>query len=293
MAVRVGVAGTGHWARTVHAAGVAGSRDATFTGVWGRDLGKATTVGEEFGVRGFDDFDAFLDKVDAVSLAVPPQVQASLALRAAEAGKHLLLEKPIATDLAAADRLVEAASAVSTVVFFTGRFVPLWEEWLAALQPGTLHGGRVEWLTSMQPDSPYASSVWRKEEGALWDVGPHALSFLLPALGPVVSVAGAPGFGDHVQLVLTHEGGATSSMSLSMTMPTLAQRVSVEFWGEDGWLPQPDNPRDVEAAYAGALSELVVCISDGVTEHRCDVRFGREVVKVLARCEQALATPLG
>jgi predicted dehydrogenase len=290
---RIGVVGTGYWAEVVHAAGAARHPDVDLVGVWGRDLGKAQALADRHGVAAYDDFDALLAEVDLLTFAVPPQVQAGLALRAAEAGKHLLLEKPLSTDLAAADRLVEAAerSAVSTVVFFTYRFVPYAETWLEGLRGHDLRGGAAWWYVGhAAADSPFAASPWRKADGALWDVGPHALSQLLPALGPVTAIAGARGEGDLAQLVLTHESGATSLMSLCMTMPSQAERVGAEFYDEHGWHVRPEQERDVDAAYATALSDLVANIAAGETRHRCDVRFGRDVVDVLSRCETVLDT---
>jgi predicted dehydrogenase len=289
--LRMGVVGTGHWADVVHAAGVVAHPDVELVGVWGRDRAKASAVAEPHGAAAYDDFDALLDEVDLLTFAVPPQVQAELALRAAEAGKHLLLEKPIATDVAAADRLVAAVeeSRVSTVVFFTHRFVPEWDAWVEQMAAGQMRGGRAEWLANNYgPDSPFAHSPWRHEQGALWDVGPHALSQLLPVLGPVESVTGARGEGDLVHLVLGHAGGATSVMSLGLMMPPAASRVGVEVYDDAGWHVRPALERDNDAAYARALTELVANISAGETSHRCDVRFGRDVVEVLARCEDAL-----
>lgn len=289
--LRIGVVGTGYWARVVHAAGAAAHPDVDLVGVWGRDLGKATALAEEHGARGYDDFDALLEEVDLLTFAVPPQVQAELALRAAEAGKHLLLEKPITTDLAAADRLVEAAerTAVSTVVFFTYRFVPFSEDFLDDVRSHDLRGGAAWWYAGhAAAGSPFANSPWRKEDGALWDVGPHALSQLLPALGPVTAVTGSRGEGDLVHVVLTHESGATSVMSLCMTMPGGAERVGAEFYDDHGWHVRPELERDVDEAYASALSDLLANIAAGETRHRCEVRFGRDVVEVLSRCADVL-----
>lgn len=286
-----GLVGTGYWAREVHAAGLAAHPDVDFVGVYGRDLDKANAAGAPHGVPGFDDLDALLDEVDALAFAVPPSVQGELAVRAAEAGKHLFLEKPIALDLAVADALVDAVDVrgLSSVVFFTARFVPAWESWLAETIASAPVGGRADWLScQVGPDNPYAASVWRRENGALWDVGPHQLAQLIPALGPVVDVAGARGADDLVHLVLTHQGGATSRMSLGQNVPKAAVRVGVEFYGESGWRIQPDDPRDLELAYARALDELLANIEAGETAHRCDVRFGREVVEVITRCEAVL-----
>ena len=56
----------------------------------------------------FDDLDELIAAVDAVAFSVPPNVQAELALPAAEAGRALLLEKPLALSVEAAERLVDA-----------------------------------------------------------------------------------------------------------------------------------------------------------------------------------------
>lgn len=289
--LRLGVVGTGYWAEVVHAAGAAAHPDVDLVAVWGRDPAKAAALADRHGARGYDDVDAFLDAVDVLTFAVPPHVQADVALRAARAGKHMLLEKPIALDPAQADALVDACELgdLAALVFFTSRFDPVLEGWLQQVIATAPLGGRADWLTShAEPGSPFAGSVWRQEHGALWDVGPHSLAQLLPPLGPVVDVAGARGLGDLAHVVLTHESGRTSTMSLSMTLPPGVHRVDVGFYGEGGFSTQPDRERDVPDAYARALGDLLSMITAGETRHPCDVRFGRDVVHVLARCEAAL-----
>ena len=292
--IRFGMVGTGYWADEVHAAGLAAHPEAQLVGVWGRDPDKAADVARRHGAAPFAEVDDLLDAVDAVAFAVPPQVQVELATRAAEAGKHLLLEKPVATDLDAADRLVDAVAQhdVSTVVFFTERFVPAREEWLQDRIDRAPLGARATWLASLQtPDNPFAGSPWRQEDGALWDVGPHALSILLPALGPVGAVTGLRGHGDLVSLVLRHHSGATSTLQLSLTMPPEATRFGVQLYDEHGWHDRPDHDLDIHLVQQRAVSELVEAMREGRTEHRCDVRFGRTVVEVLHRAEQMLDRP--
>jgi len=288
---RFGLVGTGYWAGEVHAAGLAGHPDAELVGVWGRDPAKATELAAGHGATPYADLDEMLEAVDAVAFSVPPAVQADLAARAAGAGKHLLLEKPIATDLAAADRLLAAVeeAGVSSVVFFTERFVPEREAWLQERLDGGALGARAEWLSSLRtPDNPFAASVWRQREGALWDVGPHALAALLSVLGPVVEVAGARGYDDLVSVVLTHESGATSTVQLSLTMPPEAMRFGLEFYDEQGWHARPEGSLDVVVAQQQAVSELVGQLREGRADHRCGVKFGRDVVEVLHRIEAAL-----
>jgi predicted dehydrogenase len=290
-ATRFGLVGTGYWAGEVHARGLASHPEAELVGVWGRDPGKAGELAAAHGATPYGEVDALLDAVDAVAFAVPPAVQADLALRAVGAGKHLLLEKPVATDLAAADRLLAAVdeAGVSTVVFFTERFVPEREAWLQDRVAAGALGARANWLSSLRtPENPFAASRWRQQEGALWDVGPHALSVLLPVLGPVAGVGGARGFDDLVSVVLTHDSGATSTVQLSLTMPPEAMRFSLEFYDDQGWHARPDVSLDVVAAQQRAVTELVGQIREQRADHRCGVRFGRDVVEVLHRVDAAV-----
>jgi predicted dehydrogenase len=286
--MRFGVLGTGFWARAVHGASLAAHPSAELVGVWGRDLAKAKAAGAELDVPGYDDLDALLDQVDAVTIALPPDVQADLAERAAAAGKHLLLEKPIALDLPSADRLVGAVrgAGVASVVFFTFRFRPATATWLEQASRSTLAGGHGSWLSSLA-GSPFDASPWRKQHGALWDIGPHALSLLMPALGPIVSVQAGAGTGDTVHLLLGHESGAASTVTVSHTVAPMS--VGNEFFvhGDAGRLVLLPEDRVAPEAFAVAVDDLTAAAVSGGT-HPCDVGFGRDVVAVLAAATHAL-----
>src|SRR5262249_45357521 len=114
-----GLLGTGYWAAETQAAGLSGHPDARFVGVWGRNPAKARVLADRYGVAAYPDVDARIAAGDAVAVALPPAVQSGLARRAARAGKHLLLDKPVALTVAAADELVAAVDAgnLSTLVF--------------------------------------------------------------------------------------------------------------------------------------------------------------------------------
>ena len=147
--------GTGHWADTVHAAGLAAHPDVDLVAVWGRDPVKAEAVAQRHGAVAEPDLDAVLDMVDAVAIAVPPDVQAELACRAAERGCHLLLEKPLALSVAGADRVVEAAdrAGVQSVVFFVRRFAEPSATWFdEVVAPGSGMAGAF-------PGSPRSSAA--------------------------------------------------------------------------------------------------------------------------------------
>ncbi len=291
--LKFGLLGTGHWAREVHAAGLAAAPEAEFVGVWGRNAGKATEVAQRYGVRAFDDVDDLLAQVDAVSVALPPDVQAPLAAQAATAGRHLLLDKPLALSVQDADAVVRAAdhAAVASRVFFTRRFQPEVETWLTEAAGTEWHGATAIWFGAInRPGNPYADSEWRKRKGALWDVGPHALALTLPVLGPVESVTAVGGLGDTVHLGLRHEGGRASTLSLSLTVPEPAARSEFRAYGTDGWATAPGGPLEAVDAYRAALAQLAGDAEQRITNHPCDVRFARQVVVVLAAAERALET---
>jgi predicted dehydrogenase len=289
--MRFGVLGTGFWAREIHAASIAEHEDAELVGVWGRDLAKAKALGAQFDVQGYDDIDALLERVDAVSFSLPPDVQVPLAIRAAQAGKHLLLEKPIALSVEDADRLVAAVgeNGVASVVFFTFRYQQATATWLAQAARTKLAGGAGSWLgNNYQPDSPFKDSIWRREQGALWDIGPHALSLFIPALGPVTAVQTGAGFGDTVHLILTHESGAASTISLSHTVAPMSSGIEFFVHGDAGRITLlPEAGPTARAAHQVAVTELTQAATTGGT-HPCDVGFGREVVAVLAAAQRAL-----
>jgi predicted dehydrogenase len=292
--VRFGLLGTGHWAAQTQAAGLAGHSDAEFVGVWGRDPAKAAALADRHGVRGYADLDALFADVDAVTVALPPDVQADLALRAARAGRHLLLDKPLALTTEAADRLVAEVDRgrLASVVFFTNRFYPnvaaLLDELAGA---GEWDGARVTMFSSIfQPGNPYGGSAWRKERGGLWDIGPHALSIVVPVLGPVRQVVAMDGPHDTAYVLLRHDGGATSTLALTLDAPPAAVGSEIVFHGRGGLVPVPaGRPGQVEA-FAEAVRQLVGYATAGVNRHPCDVHFGRTVVEVLVAADESRRT---
>jgi predicted dehydrogenase len=293
MALRFGVLGTGYWAQEAHATALAAHPDTELVGVWGRDPAKTEAVAARFGIRGHVDLDRLLAEVDAVAIAVPPDVQAELAVVAAAAGRHLLLDKPLALSVDAADRVAAAAAEhqVATLVFFTLRFLPEVAAWMdQATATGGWHGGDGGWLgTALQPGSPFAGSPWRHRKGALWDLGPHMLSLVLPTLGPVERVAAGTGLGDTVHLVLHHRGGAASTLALSQTVPPAAEGIDLLLWGPAGRAAVPAFRLDHLAALEAAIGQLTGLVAAGATGHPCDLRLGRDSVAVLAAAERFLA----
>ncbi|MGW5658765.1 Gfo/Idh/MocA family protein [Streptomyces sp. NPDC003758] len=295
--MRIGLLGTGPWAQVAHAPALSGHDGLDFVGVWGRRASAAKELADRHGTRAYEDMDALLADVDAVAVALPPDVQAEVALRAARAGCHLLLDKPLAATVAQGQAVVDAAreAGVASVVFFTTRFQTETEAWIAEQTGlGGWFTARAQWLGAVfTGDSLFAASPWRREKGALWDVGPHALSVLLPVLGDVRRVAAAAhGPADTVHVVLDHVGGASSTMTLSLTAPPAAAGAAVELRGEAGVALLPESSGGVVPVLGRAVDALCAAARSG-RPHPCDAAFGLRVTEILAEAEYLLRPSAG
>ena len=291
--LRFGLVGTGYWARVTHAPALASVDGVELAAVWGRSRTRAAELAARYDAAAYDNVDAFLTDVDAVAFAVPPDVQAGIAVRAADAGKHLLLEKPVAISDQEADALVSAIdrAGVASVVFFTARFQPDVRRWLAGVAGRTgWMGGTGAWLSKALDESSPFNTPWRREKGGLWDIAPHLVSLLWASLGPVTSVTADAGLADITHLVLHHDSGATSTATVTLSTPAKAAGAELYLWGESGRSAAPLHTGDPVSALRTALAELVVNARAGKVSHPCDARFGRDVVRVLADAQRQLDT---
>ncbi|MGN6143294.1 MAG: Gfo/Idh/MocA family protein [Mesorhizobium sp.] len=119
------------------------------------------------------------DDVDAIVLALPPQFHAQMATHAVEAGKDVLVEKPVALTVADAERAVAAAKAAGRI-FMVGhvlRFHPAFEKLKSLVDTGEL--GEVRYIHSHR----LGLGKFHTENDALWDLAPHDLSMILAITG--------------------------------------------------------------------------------------------------------------
>ncbi|MGW4054451.1 Gfo/Idh/MocA family protein [Streptomyces sp. NPDC004779] len=291
---RIGLVGTGPWAARTHAPALAAHEGVEFAGVWGRRPEAAAELAAAFGTRAYEDLDLLLAECDAVAVALPPDVQAGVAARAAEAGCHLLLDKPLATTVAGAREVVEAAEKadVASVVFCTLRFAPETARWIEEQRAaGGWYVAEARWLGSLYAagsESPYAASPWRREKGGLWDVGPHVLSVLLPVLGDVTSLTAVKGPQDTHHLTLRHTSGASSTATLTLSAPPAAAGAAITLYGTEGRAELPAWNGAAEA-YTHAVDALLTAARTG-TPHPCDARFALRLTELLTEAEARATT---
>lgn len=90
--------------------------NAHLIGIHDTDHRRASEVADQLGTRAVGELDELLQQVEAAIIAVPTSAHAEVALAALHRGVHLLIEKPIASTLAEADRILEAAASRGLLV---------------------------------------------------------------------------------------------------------------------------------------------------------------------------------
>ncbi|MFF4614230.1 Gfo/Idh/MocA family protein [Nonomuraea jabiensis] len=281
--VAVGLVGAGPWARMAHAPMLAKGPHTRLTGVWARRPEAAAQLGAPVHER----IEELFDACEAVAFCVPPAVQAELAVRAARAGKALLLEKPLADTLDGARRLAEAVAeaGVASQMVLTLRYAVQTRTFLARcaeIQPFGGHAANIS--GTLLGDHPFATP-WRLERGALLDVGPHVIDLLGAALGPVTGVRARGNPSGWTGLLLEHEGGAVSEASLCMTAVGELPPPTFAVYGRTGSAVLPhfdDDPLDAIA------EEFAATVRNG-GGHPLDAAHGLKLQEIIAEAESQLA----
>ena len=289
--LRFGLVGTGYWAHIAHAPALASTEGIELAAVWGRDARAAAALAAEYRATPYEEIEAMLAVVDGIAFAVPPDVQAPIAATAARAGKHLMLEKPIATTEAGADELAAAVAEgqVASVVFFILRFRAEIRQWLADVTARSgWHGGLTSWFGSSLLESSPFNTPWRQDKGALWDLAPHVIALLWAALGPVTSVTADAGPADVSHLILHHQDGASSTVTVSQNGGEAAAGFEAYLWSSAGRSAVPRLMPDPVPPLRTALTELAGNIRAGRTQHACDALFGRDVGHVVAEAQRQI-----
>jgi UDP-N-acetyl-2-amino-2-deoxyglucuronate dehydrogenase len=206
---------------------------------------RATSLAREFGCAAEPDLDALLarDDIDVVSVCVPSGLHADVGVRAARAGKHLVVEKPIEVTLAAADRLIGAARAagVAMTVISQHRFDRGLVELRRLLDGGAL--GRLvlgeastKWYRSQgYYDSAAWRGTWGLDGGSLMNQGIHYVDLLLWCMGPVTEVTALCATQTHqievedtALAALRFSSGAVGTIVASTAVfPGFAQRLEI------------------------------------------------------------------
>ncbi len=227
MAPRIAVLGCGYWGsnhiRTLKSLGA-------LYAVSDANLARAEGFAVEQDVLAIAPDDLFSrDDIDAIVMALPPQFHAEMAIRAVNAGKDVLVEKPIALTVADAERAVAAAKAAGRI-FMTGhvlRFHPAFEKLKELIDRGDL--GEIKYIHSHR----LGLGKFHTENDALWDLAPHDLSMILAITGAApVEVRGEGAalldhLSDFAHLHMRFPNGLRSHLFTSRLNPYRERRLTV------------------------------------------------------------------
>ncbi|MGW0198796.1 Gfo/Idh/MocA family protein [Nonomuraea sp. NPDC003201] len=280
--VAVGLIGAGPWAEMAHAPMLSKGPHTRLAGVWARRPEAAARLGAPV----FERVEELFDACEAVAFCVPPAVQAELGVRAARAGKALLLEKPLADTLDGARRLAEAVAeaGVASQLVLTLRYAPQARAFLARCREIQPFGGHAANISgTLLGDHPFATP-WRLARGVLLDVGPHVIDLLGAALGPVTGVRAHGDPLGWTGLLLEHEGGAVSEASLCMAAVGDLPPSTFAVYGRTGSAVLPhfdDDPLDTIA------EEFAGTVRNG-GGHPLDAAHGLRLQEIIAEAESQL-----
>lgn len=241
-----GVIGYGYWGPNL-ARNVAESSDFRLAGMCELDDNRIADFKAKYrDVKVVRELDRMLadPKVDAVAVATPPATHFPLAKRALEAGKHVLVEKPLAVSSCEAAELVKLADELGLVLMPGHTFVysPAVNKVDELIREGVL--GEIYFATSSRMNlGKYQQS------GVVQDLAPHDLSILIYWLRKRVTQVTANGrsvFQDDVPetafLTLTFDGGAQANVQLSWLAPRKLRQMLIV--GSDRMVQYDDSDAD-------------------------------------------------
>jgi len=319
--IRLGIIGTGAISQVVHLPIFAERDDVDLVAVADSDVHKAEVLSRRFSVPVVMDPADLLrfDELDALVLCTPNDTHEEMAIAALEAGKHVLVERPLAATSQGAARVVDAAERTGQVlsVGMPHRYRPevvALRSFVAGGELGDLYAVRGSWLTRSVPTK---RSSWRSDPaiaggGALVDLGIPALDLCLwvidfPSIKRVSCLLGPSdeGVESAASLMVETEDGVALTLEVSDRLFAGEDRYFVRVMGSEGSgslpplevfkrlggrpmevTPRQPKPRGGENPYTNAyrrlLDDFVRCVS-GLSE----APIPREQVELMELVETA------
>jgi predicted dehydrogenase len=248
-AVRVGIIGTGAISQVVHVPIFAEREDVELVALADADLHKAEALSRRFKIPNVSDAETLIarDDLDAIVVCTPNHLHEEMAIAALDAGKHVFVERPLATTSAGAARVLKAADRAGRVLVpgMPHRFRPgvvALRNFIAGGELGEVYAVRGSWMTRLMPGSRHS---WRYERkaggGALIDLGVPALDLCLwligfPTMKRVSCVTSPRGSGaeDAATLMAETQDGIALSLEVSNRLFAADDRYFARVMGTEG-----------------------------------------------------------
>ena len=258
--IRFGMIGAGGISNA-HLAAIAARDDAELICVADLNEALAKEKADRFGARRtcarYDEMMG-MDDIDALVIGIPTQFHADAAIKAAQAGKHVLCEKPMERTLPKCRAMIDEHRAAGTVlaIGFVRRFDPCWGQIRKMVHTGKA-GRPCMWRriqAGAAPGTPGSSREWysdaRYSDGPLPESGSHDIDFVRFTFGDVASVTG---YVDHLSkhgdvldntiVILKFESGDQALIQWSWSLPrgATAGFKGLDVIGPDGCIHEPQN----------------------------------------------------
>jgi UDP-N-acetyl-2-amino-2-deoxyglucuronate dehydrogenase len=249
--LKTGIIGTGKVGH-LHAAALMDLAESDFTAVCNVNLAGAQAFAERYGVRAYRDVEEMVVEggVQAVTVCTPHPLHAEPAIKAARAGAHVIVEKPLASSLRDCDAMIGAAreAKVKLAMISQRRLYAPVQRIKQAIEGGKLGQpvlGTVNML-GWRDQAYYESNAWRgtwrgEGGGVLVNQAPHQLDLLQWFMGPIEELFGCWANLNHPYIevedtavaVIRFKGGALGQITVSNSQnPALYGKVAV--FGKNG-----------------------------------------------------------
>lgn len=190
-------------------------------------------ISKKFNTQGFTDYEALLKLPDleAVSISTPTSTHFDIASKAIDAGKHILLEKPMTADIGLAEKLIDRAKQQNVVlaVGYIERHNPVVGFTKELIENGTV--GDVISVASRRVSS-FPQRI--KDVGVIFDLGIHDIDVIRYLLNSEVesiyTLAGKTGsttFEDHANALLEFENGISALVEVNWLTPMKVRKVTL------------------------------------------------------------------
>ncbi len=284
--VRWGIIGAGSVTENKSGPGLAKAEGSALVAVMRRDAAAAADYALRHGVpRHYADADALIhdDEVDAVYVATPPDSHADYAIRVAQAGKPVYVEKPMARTAAECDAMIRAGAEAGVPVFvaYYRRAMPRFELVHRLLDDGAIGTVLTVSVHHLGVDTTDRDNLpWRvipsvAGGGFFVDLAAHALDVFDHWFGPIAEVAGqATNHGgiypaeDTVTMSWSHSGGVQGTGSWCFCASRATDEIVIEgtngslsmacFGEEPVRLVTPAGERAIEATYPEHVQQPLI-----------------------------------
>lgn len=243
--MKVGIVGVGFMG-TTHATGWADT-PAEIVGFTAETNQEAGSLAQQYGAKVYSSLEEMLPHVDVVDICSPTHLHCEMALQAAEAGKHIVCEKPLARTTQQALKIVNACrkAGVQLLVAHVVRFFPEYALAQAAVaegqigKPGVLRLHRGSYRPKKPAGNWFLDEV--KSGGILMDLMIHDYDYARWIAGDVETVFAQRVTEHHIEapvdyglVILGHRSGALSHIAGAWAYPPPTFRTKLEIAGDRG-----------------------------------------------------------